>query len=201
MENFIFFALFQNEPLCASLGGLDSKFMDMWVYAMTELGLSFEAIDTENEDQRVGVFLCVDHQKGVKNLLDEDVDEAELDEKIAKLFHVLHVTHPIIHKAIYDDLRRESYFEGVILSVLTSYGGRGIAGLLAEAVENKARELSRDVVYVCCTSEFTYKAMAKRDYKLIHTLVYDEHKVDGVRVFNVKPPHVGMKLVIRVLEI
>lgn len=183
-----------------SLGGIDSRAMDLWVRRTAESGLSFEAIDTSDGNKRVGAYLCTVYEKGVPHAIDEELGAMDMDEKMQKVVDILDGMHLHLRPQIYERFNVNAYLEGVNLSVLPGYGGQGIAGKLSEAIENKAREMSFPLVYVCCSSEYTAKVVAKRNYQLIHTLPYDQHLEDGTQVFHTKPPHTAIKCYVRLVD-
>lgn len=159
-----------------------------------ESGLSFEAIDTSDGDKRVGAYLCTVYTKGEKNDIDLELGAMEMDERMEKLDGILDGMHQHLRPEIFRRFQVHSYLEGVNLSVLPSHAGQGIAGKLTQAIEDKARELNIDLVYVCCSSEYTARVVQKRDYELIHTLPYDQYvDKEGQRVFNIQEPHVALK--------
>lgn len=183
-----------------SLGGIDSRIMDLWVLRLAQDGLSFEAIDTIDADKRVGVLLCTVNQKGIMNPIDEELSGTEIDEKMTILFDILHDVLPFVNSEIFGRYQCDKYFEGVLLSVLSSYGGQGIAGKLIDAAEEKAKELQTGLIYICASSKFTAGAVAKRGFQTIYTLPYEEFLRNGQRVVSPKPPHVAMKSCIKLLK-
>lgn len=193
---------FQNEPMCEALGGLDSAVMDLWIIRMVQSGLCFEAIDTRKEavNQRVGVFLCTLYEKDVPHPIDEEVNAMTFDKKMGQIFDILHQPHPIITSEIYDRRGRSRYLDGTQLSVIRDYGGQGIAGKLIEAVENKARDMGVDLVCICCTSEYSARAVSNRGYHIIHSYRYDEYVRDGQQIFQPKEPHVAIQSYIKILN-
>lgn len=167
---------------------------------MVESGLSFEAIDESADNKRIGVILCQIHGKGVKNEIEEELEGMQMDEKTEKISNLLNEIYPSVTREIYDNRQKSAYFEGVYLSVLSGYGGQGIAGKLIGAMEMKAHHLDIDTIYICCSSEFSGKACEKRDYVLFHTYPYTNHTRNGAVVFKVKPPHYALKSYIKILN-
>lgn len=167
---------------------------------MAQSGLSFEAIDTSCDNKRVGVFLCTMYEKGVRHPIEAEVDSMARDENMNQIFDILHELHPAVHSEIFEKRGQTCYLEGTHLSVLSDYGGQGIAGKLIGAVEDKAREINVNLVYICCSSEFTARAVAKRDFEMFDTYRYDQYSRDGKCIFQPSGPHVGLKSYIKVLS-
>lgn len=182
--------------MCESLGGLlDSVIFNRRIQRTAESGLSFEAVDTSAGDKRVGVFLCTTNEKDVEHPIDIESKSlfASIDEKTAKLSMILKTLYPVVKAEVYEKLGKKVYFEGVFLSVLSEYGGRGIAGKLIEAIEKKAQQMEIDTVYICCSSEFSAKSCEKSDFQLFHEYPYSNFVEDGEIIFKVKPPHYALK--------
>lgn len=176
------------------MGGIDSAAFDYWVLLTAVNGLSFEAIDTQNGNKRVGAYLCTNFKEGEKNPIDEQLEAFhEVDEKMEKLTDLLDGLHLHLRPEIFRRFQVKEYLEGVNLSVLPEYAGQGIAGKLTQAIEERSREVGIPLVYVCCSSEYTARVVQKRNYQLIHTLPYDQHLKEGKRVFYTQEPHVALK--------
>lgn len=191
----------QNEPLCQALGGIDSKAFDLWVLRTAENGLSFEAIDTSDGNKRVGAYLCTTFKDGEENPIDQELATVEMDEKMGKLCELLDGMHSTLRPEIYKKFNVNEYLEGVNLSVLPSYAGKGIAGKLTQAIEVKAKEWNIGLVYVCCSSHFTARVVQKRDYELIHTLPHDQNlDAKGQKVFNIPEPHSALKCYVKLIK-
>lgn len=187
--------------MCEALGGIDSVVMDMWITRMVQSGLCFEAIDARKAvNQRVGIFLCTLYERNVPHPIMQEVEGMALDRKMSHILDIMHAPHPFVQSEIYDRRGRSRYLEGTQLSVLSEYAGQGIAGKLIEAVENKARDLVVDVVYICCSSEFTARAVSKHDFHIIHSYRYDEYVRNGQQIFQPKEPHVALKSYIKILN-
>lgn len=167
---------------------------------MVQSGLAFEAIDTSCGNKREGVFLCTLYEKDVKHPIEEEVNGLDLDQKMIYISEILQELHPFVISEIIDRCGKSRYLEGTHLSVLSDYGGQGIAGKLIEAVENKAREMAVDLVYICCSSEFTARAVLKRDFKMFHTYPYDSFSRDGKLIFQPTGPHKALKCCVKMLN-
>lgn len=174
--------------------------MDLWIFRLAQDGLSFEAIDTSAGNKRVGVLLCTVNEKGIANPIDEEMSGMEMDKKMIILFDILHDCLPFVNSEIFGRHQCDKYFEGVLLSVLSGYGGKGIAGKLIQAAEEKALELQTGLIYICASSEFTANAVAKRGFHTIYTLPYEEYRWNGQRAVLPKHPHVAMKSCIKLLK-
>lgn len=176
------------------MGGVDSKVFDLWVLRTATNGLSFEAIDTSDNNKRVGAYLCTTYRNGVQNPIDAELATVEMDEQMGALCACLDGLHETVRPEIFRRYQVDEYLEGVNLSVLSDYAGQGIAGKLSQAIEDRAVEVQIPLVYVCCSSEFTARVVKKRDYELFHTSPYEEYKrADGEKMFDIKPPHVALK--------
>lgn len=189
--------------MCESIGGvLDSVIFNLRIQRTAETGLSFEAIDTSAGDKRVGVFLCTTNEKDVENPIDTESKSliSNVDEKTAKLSMIPKFLYPVVQAEVYEKLGKKVYFEGVFLSVLSDYGGRGIAGKLIEAIEKKAQQMEIDTVYICCSSEFSAKSCKKSEFKLFHEYPYTDFVKDGEIIFKVKPPHYAMKSYLKTFD-
>lgn len=187
--------------MCRALGGMDSKAFDLWVLRTAENGLSFEAIDTSDGNKRVGAYLCTAFKDGEENPIDLELATVEMDEKMGKVCEMLDGMHSTLRPEIYKKFNVNEYLEGVNLSVLPSYAGKGIAGKLTQAIEDKARELNIGLVYVCCSSHFTARVVQKRDYELIHTLPHDQNlDAEGRKVFDIPEPHSALKCYVKLIK-
>lgn len=186
--------LLQNEPMCKALGGVDSAAFELWLMRTATNGLSFEAIDTSDGNRRVGAYLCTTYKKGEQNPIDAELEAFPgIDDKMTKIAGMLDGMHLNLRPVIYDRYCVDEYLEGVNLSVLPGYAGKGIAGRLTQAIEDKAREMGLSLVYVCCSSEYTARVVEKREYELLHTLPYADYIVDGQIVFVPDAPHTALK--------
>lgn len=167
---------------------------------MAQSGLSFEAVDTKQADSRVGVYLCTRYDHGVSHPIETEVSEMTLEQDMEFIFDILDQLHPVVNEEIFERRGHSSYLEGTHLSVLREYSGQGIAGKLIAAVEKKATELGLDLVYICCSSEFTAKAVFKRQYKMFHSLHYADYQKDGRVIFQPSGPHQALKCCLKELS-
>lgn len=180
---------------------MDSPAFDLWVLRTAVSGLSFEAIDTSDGNKRIGAFLCTTYKNGVKNPIDAELEALEeMDEQMKILAGCLDDMHAHLRPVIFDKFQIDEYLEGVNLSVLPEYTGRGIAGQLTQAIEDRARELNIPTVYVCCSSEYTARVVQKRGYQLIHTKPYEDCLHDGKRAFDTEEPHVALKCYLKMIQ-
>lgn len=186
---------FQSEPLCEYLGSLKSVFNDVIVLRTVQLGMSFEAIDTTKNDQRVGVFLTAPAAKGVTSELDLELEQLEIDDQMEKIGGFLDYAKSIVEPMMKSDV----YLEGVIMSVLPGYGGQGIGKRLLHAVEEMAVEMGLPLIYVGCTSEYSARVVAKCGFQEVYHLRYDAYLKEGVQVFDPRPPHDTFRAYIKLL--
>lgn len=167
---------------------------------MVEGGLCFEAIDGRAGNKRVGALLTSIYRKGEKNPIDEELESMEMDYTLATLVDVLHSPLPKIQSQIFSHYKKDRYLDGVFLSVLSSYGGQGIAGQLIEAAEHRAQELGVEAVLFSATSQFTAAAVSKRGYQIIHTFPYEKYLQEGKRVLFTRTPHVAANFCVKLFN-
>lgn len=201
----IIIALFlplQTEPLSESMGGiLNSQASDLEVVGLALSGLSFEAIDTvDGKEEIVGAFLCTTHEKGEPHPLYEKIAQYPMDEKFTRIIDLTDYAKLLAEPTIRGKYHADEYLEGVMLSVLPSHSGRGIAKELIKAVEKHAEAKDIKLVYVGCSSEFTAKVMQKLGYEGVAEVPYEDYKRNGKQMFDkVKSPHVAYKVFIKYL--
>lgn len=164
-----------------------------------QLGLSFEAIDTSKGNKRVGVFLANTCKRGVKTALDDELETIEVDEKMGKISDILDYAKALVEPILDEKYHKDEYMDGVIMSVLTGYGGHGIARRMLQAVEELSKELRLKIIYVGCTSEYSAAVVAKSGFDVVYSLRYDQYLKDGVQVFNPKKPHDTLRVYIKLL--
>lgn len=152
-----------------------------------------------NDDKRVGVFLCTKYRKGIENIIDQELKQLQHDKNFDVFVDILHDPLPFVQQQIFSR-PNASYFEGVLLSVLNGYGGQGIAGKLLEAVEEKARNLGLGAIYVCASSNFTFKAVLKKGFGLEMTIPYEQYLKDGRMAVLPKAPHNAVRACVKYLE-
>lgn len=170
------------------------------VQRTVQLGLSFEAMDTSKANKRVGVFLILPVKKGVKSAMDQELENIPMDEKMGKISDLLDYAKSMVEPIIHQKYQQNEYMDGMIMSVLTGYGGQGIATRLLNAVEGLTKELKLNLIYVGCTSKYSSLVMAKSGYEVAYSLRYDEYIKDGVQVFKPEPPHDTMSAYIKLLD-
>lgn len=168
---------------------------------MVQAGLSFEAIDTANGNERVGVFLCEIIRKDCPNRIDEEISKLPVEEGMQKMGDLIDYTKTFVDRIIFDEFKKSEYLEGQMVSVKESHGGRGIAKMLTEAILGLAMELKIDLVYVGCTSEYTAKAVAKLGFQEIFTMPYSDYKVNNEQVFHPKAPHTAFRGCIKLVGV
>lgn len=191
--------LLQTEPLCEYLGSFVSSFNDVIILRTVQLGFSVEAIDTRS-NKRIGVFLTAPVKKNVKSALEQELEKLEMDEKMGKIGDILDYAKSMVEPLIHSKYNQDQYLDGVIMSVLSEYGGQGIGKKLLNAVEGVARELKLHLIYVGCSSEYSAKVVAKCGFQEIYSLRYDEYLKDGRPVFLPKAPHDTLRAYIKLLE-
>lgn len=183
-----------------SINGMDSKVFDLWVQRLAEEGLSLEAIDTTNGNKRVGAYLCSAYRKDTPHPIDVEIESMEQDDQIKSLCDILHEPLDVVRSEIHDRHKKDAYFEGIFLSVLSEYCGQGIGARLIKAAEDKAREINIHAIYVCATSNYTAAAVAKQGYEGVYTLPYDKYEKDGKRIYYPKHPHVALQSFVKVVD-
>lgn len=162
--------------------------MDWWIARLAEGGLSFEAIDTSAGNRRVGVLLCTSYHRTQKNEIVEELKTLPGDPKTKRLDELLDNVFPVVHEEIFERRQKTEYLEGVFLSVLSEFGGRGIAGQLVEAAEKKAQQIGMDLVYICCSSAYSAKVCERRGFELFHSFPCP-----------MKPPHDALHSFLKLL--
>lgn len=128
--------------------------------------------------------------------MDQELENFPMDEKMGKISDLLDYAKSMVESII----QQNEYMDGMIMSVLTGYGGQGIATRLLNAVEGLTREMKLKVIYVGCTSKYSALVMAKSGYEEVYSFRYDQYIKDGVQVFKPEPPHDTMSAYIKLLD-
>lgn len=176
-----------------------SKFNDIIVQRTVEVGMSFEAIDTTKGNKRIGVFLSAPCKKNTKSALDKELETMPIDDQMAKISEILDYVKTMTEPIIHTQHKVDEYLEGVIMSVLSGYGGQGVGKKLMAAVERMAKERKYKLIYVGCTSEFSARVVAKCGFQLAYSLRYDQYLKDGQPLFKPKAPHDTVRAYIKLL--
>ncbi|XP_017786621.1 PREDICTED: dopamine N-acetyltransferase-like isoform X2 [Nicrophorus vespilloides] len=186
---------FRDEPLNVNvklLEGDDATCLELEEFSVKSIkdGLSLMAVSESGKV--VGVCL-----NGAMRRNDVEEDEEDCpNEKFAKILNLLETVDKqadIFGK--FPDVN--SVMNVKILSVDTTWRGRGIAKQLMDRTRDMAREQGYGIMRVDCTSNFSARAIARLGFECVYTLKYADHKVDGQVVFEPEHPHTEVAVYIQ----
>lgn len=95
----------------------------------------------------------------------------------------------------------EVALDGKILSVDSTYRGKGIANELTRLTLDYMRENKITLMNVMCTSHFSAQLMKKLNFESVFVLPLSEYKdADGVQILQPDLPHVQAEVFIKRVE-
>lgn len=169
------------------MGVLISPVHDFKVQRFVEMGFSFEAIDTNEGNKRVGVFLCAPCKIGVKSSLDVELERMDRDENMGKIMELVDYAKEQSLPILRTKYNTEGYLHGFLVNVLKEYTSQGIAEMVGRAVNRMAMEMNIRIVLGIATSVYSAKSSLKAGSEVFYSLRYDE--------YHLKPPHDAVRVV------
>ncbi|RZB38781.1 dopamine N acetyltransferase, partial [Asbolus verrucosus] len=187
----------RDEPLNFSLGLLEGRATcaELEDYSIKDLnsGLNLKAV---SNGKIIGVCLNGILNKGYVDEIEEACCE---DKKFAKILKLL--DHVAVQSNIFSHFPEiDKAMTVKILSVDSSWRGRGIAKDLMNRTRELARELGCGIMTVDCTSHFTARALKKLGFECIYSLKYEDYKINGEVVFTPEKPHAAVTVYTQRIE-
>lgn len=115
-----------------------------------------------------------------------------------KLCAILDYTETIVN--IFDLYPKiNAYIDGHILSVDSGYRGKGLAKKLTEGLFDLAKAKKVNLIYVFCSSLFTYKICSKFGFKKIAEKPYRDMDIGSIPPISMPEPHTTTYFVVKEL--
>ncbi|RZF35579.1 hypothetical protein LSTR_LSTR005107 [Laodelphax striatellus] len=189
-------SFYVNEPLLTALDvikvGEPQPEMDAYVVETVKEGCSVAALDSKT-DKIVGVAL-----NGVMRSSDPDLKEKldKMNSKVKLIFEMINNSNK--HLDLFCRYGVDEIFEIRLISVDSTYSGKGIARELVLRSDNLGRKLGFKLGKADCTGFFSQKAFIKNGYEKIHEIKYACYKdKQGNVIFKTKPPHESMAVLVK----
>ncbi|KAH8394624.1 hypothetical protein KR222_000303 [Zaprionus bogoriensis] len=188
---------FKDEPLNTFLDLGECKELEQYSTKSLSDNCSYKAVHKNGEI--IGVFINGLMRRSVNSEAPVRAADGCSHPKFKKILSLMdHVGDKF---DIFDQYPNENLIlDGKILSVNTNYRGMGIAGRLTERAYDFMRENQISVYHVICTSFFSARVMEKLGFHLVYELKYTDYKHDDAVVFKPAPPHVGLSILVKVVD-
>jgi arylalkylamine N-acetyltransferase len=166
-----------SEPVrCAHVGGKGGSRSVEFLIESIRSGLVLMAIESSTKTL-VGISICNVVKAEDETMASETGDPIQND--------LLRFFDYVDEKAnIFETFNVDEHFHIMMISVHSSFRGRGIATNIFQACLNFAKSKNSQLVTVNCSSSYTAKIAEKLEMRLISTVTYDEvNELLGRKVF------------------
>ncbi|XP_065160997.1 arylalkylamine N-acetyltransferase 1-like isoform X3 [Atheta coriaria] len=187
---------FKDEPLNVSINLLGGKNtcpeLEDFSKKCLDHGCSYMAVSSSDEVVGVSVNAVDRPSDGQEEA--EDCGNPKF-QKIINLLMTIDCEVDIFNR--YKDVN--SVMNCKILSVDSTWRGRGIAKQLLDKTRDVARQQGQQLMRVDCTSHYSAKAIARLGFECIYTKQYADYKVDCEAVFTPEPPHTEVAVYVQAI--
>ncbi|KAL1505550.1 hypothetical protein ABEB36_005092 [Hypothenemus hampei] len=191
---------FPDEPLNASVGlclhGIPCPLLEHHDLKTMEDGLSIMAIDKKT-DKIAGVALNGISRKGETEKSIEEMKNID-NLQYRRIFGLLNDVN--LELDLFTKYNVDKIFEVRILSVDSSYRGKGIAKELFVQSEAIAKKHGFKVMKTDATSLFTQKVAESQGFWVEKSVSYHDYKDEtGQKIYDTRPPHLHYKVMAKLL--
>ncbi|ENN75800.1 hypothetical protein D910_11685 [Dendroctonus ponderosae] len=193
---------FPDEPLNASVGlclhGIPCPLLEHHDLKTMQDGMSIMAVDKE-KNKIAGVALNGTSKRGET---EQSIEEMKTIENLEyrRIFGLLNDVN--LELDLFSKYNVDKIFEVRILSVDSSYRGKGIAKELFAQSEAMARKNAFKVVMKTdATSLFTQKVAESQGFWVEKSVNYHDYKDEqGKKIYDTRPPHLHYKVMAKLIE-
>lgn len=189
----------QDEPLNTYLDLGECPELEEYASKSIKDGCSFKAMSSSGEI--IGVFLNGIMKRPPTDYVPEPAADSCQHEKFRKVLGLMDLIDTRF--SVFDQFPEvDMALDGKILSVDSTYRGKGIANELTRMTLDWMRENRIPLMHVLCSSHFSAQLMKKLQFDSVFVMpLADYMDADGVQVLQPDLPHVQAEVMIKRVEV